>query len=89
MQFPHLTTKYICFAGPGGNVYYSGFKRNFWLEFSCPSPRKAFSPSPTPPSPPRPVFLHPGTNGSVQTVTVGRTTHIDYMVNNLMEHQVG
>ena len=79
---------FVYLAGPGGNVYYPGFKRNFWLEFSSPSPSKAFSPSPTPPAPPRPVFLHPGTNGSVQTVTLGRTTHIDCMVNNLMSHQV-
>jgi len=78
----------VFISGPGGNVYYPGFKRNFWLEFSSPSPSKAFSPSPTPPAPPRPVFLHPGTNGSVQTVTLGRTTHIDCMVNNLMSHQV-
>jgi len=78
----------VFITGPGGNVYYPGFKRNFWLEFSSPSPSKAMTPPPTPPAPPRPVFLHPSTNGSVQTVTLGRTTHIDCMVNNLMSHQV-
>ena len=40
------------------------------------------------PSPPRPQFLHPATNGSVQTVTLGRSTRIDCQVTNLNGYQV-
>ena len=73
-----------------GNVYYPGFKRNFWLEFSSPSPASERSPGPvsSSASPLRPLFLHPSTNGSVQTVTLGRSTRIDCMVTNLNGYQV-
>jgi len=78
----------VLIHGPSCNVYYPGFKRNFWLEFSSPSPSSPAPPPPTHPPPPRPLFLSPGRNGSVQTVTLGRTTHIDCMVSNLHGHQV-
>ena len=48
------------FKGPACNVYYPGFKRNFWLEFSSPSPSSPAPPPPTHPPPPRPLFLSPG-----------------------------
>jgi len=71
-----------------GNIYYPGFKRNFWLEFSSPTPRQEMEAPPTTPSQPRPQFLHPSTNGSIQTVTLGQTTRIDCNVNNLNGYQV-
>ena len=39
-------------------------------------------------SPPRPRFVNPGTNGTVQTVTLGQTTHIDCQIQNLEGYQV-
>ena len=83
LRIPSYYVVQIFIAGQDGNIYYPGFKRNFWLEFSSPNPQSA-----TPPPPPRPVFLHPGTNGSVQTVTLGRTTKIDCVVSNLHGYQV-
>ena len=73
-----------------GNVYYPGFKRNFWLEFSTPTPGSGHLPPPTTPDTrvPRPQFLHPSTNGSIQTVTLGRSTKIDCVVTNLNGYQV-
>ena len=38
--------------------------------------------------PPRPSFTNPGYNGTVQTVTMGQTTHIDCQLNNLQGFQV-
>ena len=78
---------------PQGNVYYPGFKRNFWLEFSSPTPeseraREGWPAVSSSPSPPRPQFLYPATNGSVQTVTLGRSTKIDCKVTNLNGYQV-
>ncbi len=74
----------IC-AGPRSNLFYPGYERNFWLEFSTPSSSSA---APSPRGPPRPTFLHPGTNGTVQTVTLGQTTHIDCQVAHLHDYQV-
>ena len=72
-----------------GNIYYPGYKRNFWLEFSSPSSMSEISvTAPTTPSVPRPQFLHPSTNGSIMTVTLGQTTKIDCMVINLQGYQV-
>ena len=91
VSYLRIPTYYVVqtfIAGQDGNIYYPGFKRNFWLEFSSPNPQSATPPPATPPPPPRPVFLHPGTNGSVQTVTLGRTTKIDCVVSNLHGYQV-
>ena len=55
----HSTWEMKC-SGPSCNVYYPGFKRNFWLEFSSPSPSSPAPPPPTHPPPPRPLFLSPG-----------------------------
>ena len=63
-------------AGPRGNMYYPGFKRNFWLEYSSPPSTSMGTLAPTPPpAPPGPSFLHPGTNGSVQTVLLGENSN--------------
>ena len=72
-----------------GNIYYPGFKRNFWLEFTSPRSEAAPSPAPAPaPVAPRPHFLHPSTNGSVMTVTLGQTTRVDCEVADLAGYQV-
>lgn len=86
----YLCVLVILFCCIQGNVYYPGFKRNFWLEFSSPSPASERSAGPvsSSASPLRPLFLHPSTNGSVQTVTLGRSTRIDCMVTNLNGYQV-
>ena len=71
-----------------GNVYYPGFKRNFWLEFSSARPETEAAPVSVSPATPRPRFLQPSTNGSIQTVTLGRSTRIDCAVTNLAGYQV-
>ena len=74
-----------------GNIYYPGFKRNFWLEFTSPRSEAAAAPSADSapaPAAPRPHFLHPSTNGSVMTVTLGQTTRVDCEVANLAGYQV-
>ena len=36
----------------------------------------------------RPRYVNPGYNGTVQTVTMGQSTHIDCQVADLLNHQV-
>ena len=50
---------YVLYIVSTGNVYYPGFKRNFWLEFSSAPPETEAAPVSVTPATPRPRFLHP------------------------------